>query len=128
MRAKHDFLVHSVDAVSDRLMGRGEIHRLAFPVHFATRAHMDSCKHLDERRLAGTVLSDNRMDFARLELEIDGLQGVGGAETLVELFEHEKRRAGPASSIIVAALLRLVHRRLLVIRTSGGVAWRTSFT
>ena len=43
MRAKHDFLVHSVDAVSDRLMGRRESHRLAFPVHFATRAHMDSC-------------------------------------------------------------------------------------
>ena len=67
------------------------------------------------------------MDFARLELEIDGLQGVGGAETLVELFEHKKRRAGPASSIIVAALLSLVHRRLLVI-WSWGVAWRTSLT
>jgi hypothetical protein len=70
------------------------------------------------------------MDFARLELEIDGLQGVGGAEPLIELFEDEKRRAVPsrASPVIVATLLRLVHRRLLVIRTSGGVAWPTSFT
>ena len=114
MRAKHDFLVHGVDAVIDGLMRRRERNRLAFPVYFATRAHMDSCKHLDERRLTGTVLADNRMDFARLEFKINGLQGVGGAETLVELFEHEKRRAGPASSITVAALLGLVHRRLLV--------------
>src|SRR4029077_13968426 len=88
---------------------------------------MDSCKHLDERRLTGTVLTDNRMDFARLEFKINGLQGVGGTETLVELFEHEKRRAGRASSITVTALLSLVHRRLLVIRCSGGVARRTSF-
>ena len=28
MRAKNDFLMHSVDAVSDRLMGRREIRRL----------------------------------------------------------------------------------------------------
>src|SRR4029077_17910917 len=85
---------------------------------------MDSCKHLDERRLTGTVLTDNRMDFARLEFKINGLQGVGGTETLVELFEHEKKRAGRASSITVTALLSLVHRRLLVIRCSGGVARR----
>ena len=86
-------------------MRRRECHRLAFPIDFATRALMDSCKHLDERRFAGAILADNRMDFARLEFEIDRLQGVGGAETLVELLENEEGRIRP-SFVTIATLLR----------------------
>ena len=54
---------------------------------------MHSREHLDERRFAGAVLPDDRMDLARLELQINRFQGMGGSETLVELLENEQRRA-----------------------------------
>ena len=71
---------------------------------------MHSRKHLDERRFAGAILADDRMDFTRLEVEIDRFQGVGRPETLVELLENQQGRFRPC---LVAAtlLLSLVHRR-----------------
>ena len=112
MRAKNDFLVDGVDAVVDRLMRRRQRNRLSFPVDFSARTDIDSGEHFDERRFAGAILTDDRVDFACLEFEINGLEGVCGAEALVELLENEKRR--PPFSAIVATLLRLVHRRLLL--------------
>ena len=110
MRAKNDFLVHGVDAVVDCLMRRRQRNRLSFPVDFSARTDIDSGEHFDERRFAGAILTDDRVDFACLEFEINGLEGVCGAEALVELLKNEKRSALLA---IVATLLRLVHRRFL---------------
>ena len=116
MRAKHNFLMHRVDAVVDRLMRCGECDRLAFPIYFAARAQIDAGEQLDKRRFAGAVFADDRMDFTRLESKIDGLQRMSGAEALVEPLEDEKRRGGTRRACLVIAstdrtLLGLVHRR-----------------
>ena len=55
---------------------------------------MDAGQQLDQRRLAGAVLADDRVDLAFFESQVDGFQRMGCAETLVELFEDEDRRAG----------------------------------
>jgi hypothetical protein len=77
---------------------------------------MDSGEQLDQGRLAGPVLADDGVDFACLKGQIDGLQSVGGAESLIELFENQKRRAAGYRTRfrITPTLLCLVHRQLLV--------------
>ena len=85
MRTQHDFLVHGVDAVIDRFVRRGQRNRLAFPKHFAAGAHMDAGEQLDQRRFAGSVFADDGVDFTGLKSQIDGLQRVGRAESLIEL-------------------------------------------
>jgi hypothetical protein len=84
--------------------------RLAFPVEFAPRTHVAALRQLNERRFTGVIPAYNRMDFHRLEFEDRCLQGVRGAETLVEHLEDEKRRRR-APLVAVATLLRLIHRR-----------------
>jgi hypothetical protein len=76
--------MHRVDAMADRLMRCGERDRLAFPVYFAARADMDAGQQLDQRRFTGAVFADNRVNLARLEAKIDGLQRVSGAKSFVE--------------------------------------------
>jgi hypothetical protein len=95
---------------------RGERYRLAFPIDFAARAHVNAGEQLDQRRFAGPVFADDRMDFTRLENQIDGLQRVGGPESFVELLEDQKGRAGGhrACLVITPTLLRLIHRQSLV--------------
>ena len=54
---------------------------------------MDAGEQLDQRRFAGPVFADDGVDFTCLKGQIDSLQRVGGAESLVELLENQKRRA-----------------------------------
>src|ERR1700675_2191389 len=93
MRAKHDLLMHGVDAVIDRFVRRGERNRLAFPIHLTAGAYVDAGEQLDQRRFAGPVFADNGMDFTCLEDQINSLERVGGAKSLIKLLENQKRRA-----------------------------------
>ena len=95
-----------IDAVVDRLMRRRQRNRLSFPVNFAARADVNPRQHLDEGRFTCSVLSDDRVDFARLKFEIHRLQGVCGPEALVELLKNEERLTLLDCR---ATLLRLVH-------------------
>jgi len=55
------------------------------PEDFARRAGINAGQEFDERRLAGAILTDDRVNFALLEGHIDGYEGVSRAETLVQL-------------------------------------------
>ena len=44
----------------------------------------DAGQQLDQRRFTGAVFADNRVNLARLEAKIDGLQRVSGAKSFVK--------------------------------------------
>ena len=57
-------------------------------VHERERARigvMEPGEHLDQGGLAGTVLPDQRVDFARPHLEVHVAQSAGAAERLVDV-------------------------------------------
>jgi hypothetical protein len=62
--------------------------------HLAGLGHDAAAEHLDERRLARAVLADERMDLARVELEIDGRERTHAGERFREGGDAEKRRGG----------------------------------
>ena len=61
---------------------------------------VNACDNLDERRLAGTVLSYQAMDFTRIHRPVDSVEGNGTAETLADILELEKRNYGRIVSFI----------------------------
>ena len=74
---------------------------------------MDAGEQLDQRRFAGPVFADDGMDFTCLEDQVYSLERVGGAKSLIELLENQKRRASGHRACFVVTLLtllRLVHR------------------
>lgn len=110
MGVEHEFLAYRVNAVIDRFVRGSERDRLSLPKYFSARAYMDAGEQLDQRRFEGAVLANDRVDFTRLENQIDGFQRVGGAESFVEFLEHQKRRAGGyrACFRITPTFLRLI--------------------
>ena len=54
---------------------------------------MDAAEDLDERRLAGAVLADERVDLAAVQLERHALQRVHGAERLAGVDQAQHRGA-----------------------------------
>jgi len=120
MRTKDHFLMNSIDAVIDRFVRRGERNRLAFPIHFATGAHVDSGEQLDQRRLAGTVFANDGMNLTRQDKDIDALERLDRAEALADVGERHNRhvrrdyrrcRGGHVMHCATAGLFREAPRR-----------------
>ena len=85
--------------------GERKLDRLAVEQDHAVVGRLDARQHLDERRLAGAVVADQRRHRAGLDDEVRALQGVDGAERLDEAatFEHRNGRITHASMPPVVA-------------------------
>ena len=87
-----DLLVDRADAAVLRLLGRGELDRLAAEDDLAGVVAVGAGEHLDQRRFAGAVLADQGHHFGRLDLERRGGERVDAHEPLVDIAHGEEGR------------------------------------
>ena len=97
-RDQAGFLEHHRDALVARFQRRAQLHRPAFHQHLARAQRHHAGHHLGQRRLAGAVLAEQRVDLAAAQREVDRLDGgyarvfLGGLAQL----EHGLDRGGRA--------------------------------
>ena len=72
---QREMLEHHADAERARLRRAGELDRLALPAHLAGARLDQAVDDLHQRRLAGAVLAEQRVDLAGIEVEIDAVIG-----------------------------------------------------
>ena len=65
--------------------------RLALEAYLAAVDRVDAREALDQRGLAGAVVTDEGRDLSRVDVEVDVVQDVDGAEALVELRDLKDR-------------------------------------
>ena len=92
--AEHHLLVDRVDAEADGFQGRGQRDLLPLEQDGACGADMRTGQDLDQRGLSRAILSDDGVDFAGAEREVDLLQGVGAEEALIDLAQLQDRGFG----------------------------------
>ena len=106
-RHQGELLEHCVDAQLPRVVGRVQANRLPAqhhrPVIWGERAGDD----VDKRALSGTVLPEEDVDFAGLQVKIDVAQRLDAGKALADRRETEKLDAA-----------RLGGQRLHVFRCS----------
>ena len=91
-------LEHHGDAGVQRLGRRRELHGLAAMQH-APRCRLDHAGHdLGQRRLAGAVLAEQRVDLARAQVEVDVLDGGRAVIGLRDLLHLDDRSHGITAS------------------------------
>ena len=83
---------------------------------------MHAAENLDQRRLAGAVLPDQRMDLAGVQLERDIVQRVDARERLAHPREGEHRRRG------ASRIGRERHRDDVIRRHRSGRRMRDAST
>src|SRR5207249_1993283 len=99
-RRNREILVHGLDACSSRVAGGAEVDRLAVEPDLAFVWLERARQRLDESRLPGAVVTDDRQDLARQELEVRSVERDDLAVLLDEPSSFENRGLG------VHALLR----------------------
>ena len=80
--AEGEILVHDLDPELCRVLRAGDRDLLSLEVDVALVDRVDPGDALDQRRLAGAVVADERHDLARPHLEVDVLERVHRAEAL----------------------------------------------
>ena len=85
-------LIDRGDAQSLRLRGASDRDRLAVEQDLAAIGLMHAGDDLDERRLAGAVLAEQRVNFAGMKGERDILERLGGVEALGDAADLQDRR------------------------------------
>jgi hypothetical protein len=126
MRAEHHFLVDGIDAARDRLVRRCQRNRMAAPQHFAGGSGDDARQKLDQRRFAGTVFADDRVNFACQKRQRRRLQRLDVAVILLQALEFEDGRTRrnavclfQRGAVIVAMTdLFQAHGRVLLLANS----------
>jgi hypothetical protein len=89
VREERGLLVDHRDASGLRLRRRTEVDGLAAETHLAGVPAVDTRDDLDQRRLAGPVLADQRVDRAPLDLQGSRPQRDDGPEGLRHAFQFE---------------------------------------
>jgi hypothetical protein len=89
--AKGEVLVHNLDAQRVCVLGAVHGDRLALEEIVAVVEQVDAGDPLDQGRLAGTVVPDQRGDLTGIGVEVDVLQDVHGAEALVHGAQRQDR-------------------------------------
>ena len=89
---EREVLEHHPEAEISRLDGRGDGHRAPFPADLAGARLDDAVEDLHQRRLAGTVLPEKRVDLARLDRKIDPVIGEKVAIALADPFKLDEGR------------------------------------
>ena len=92
-----DLLRHVDDAGGGGVGGRGEADRLAGEDDLAGEGAggMNAVEDLDQRRLAGAVLAEERVDLAGAYLDVDPAQGRDAAEALGDAAGCSAGRGAP---------------------------------
>ncbi len=72
-RNQHEVLVHHPDAVLDRRLRRAQLRRLAVDQDLALVRPVEPVDDVHQRRLAGTVLAEQRVHLALAQVEVDGV-------------------------------------------------------
>ncbi len=88
--AEREILVHDLDPELRRVLRPVDVHLLAAEEDLAGVVAVDAGDALDERRLSGAVVADERHDLARAHLEVDVGQRLHGAERLREVADLEE--------------------------------------
>ena len=71
---ERELLVDHVDAALSRRQRMTQPQRRSSQAHVARVGHDAASEYLHERRLAGAVLTDERMDFAGAHVEVHGVE------------------------------------------------------
>ena len=90
-------LEHHADAEAARLRRAGDGDGAALPEDGALVRRQRAVEHLHQRRLAGAVLAEQRVDFAAADFEADMVAGGELPEALGEPLGRQKRRADRGS-------------------------------
>ena len=69
---------------------------------------MNAGEQLDQRRLAGAVLADDCVNLALFEGQIDGVEGVRGAEPLVELPQERSGTPSGRTAVSIEPMIELI--------------------
>ena len=72
---QHEVLVHHADAGRDRVARGAELHRLAVHEDLALVGLEQPVEHVHQRGLAGAVLTEQAVDLARLDRQVDVVVG-----------------------------------------------------
>src|SRR5216683_1713162 len=89
-----EVLVHRLDPVAAGFERRAKVHLSSVEQDLALIRGDRSGQSLDQRRLAGAVVTDEREDLARPEVEVGAVQGGHTAVALDESARLEHRDAG----------------------------------
>ena len=96
---QREMLEHHADAEPARRGGVGDRDRLALPADLAGGRLQRAVEDLDQRRLAGAVLAEERVDLAGLDGEVDVVVGAERGEVLGDADRLERRLAGGGAGI-----------------------------
>ncbi len=88
---QREMLEHHADAVRARFRRLLRPVGLAVEVHGAAVGLQHAVDHLHQRRLAGAVLAEQRVDLAMADGEGDVVVGLDARKALREAFEKQKR-------------------------------------
>ena len=91
---QHEVLMHHADAAGDRVVGTGDLDRLAIDPDLAAVGPVEAVEDRHEGRLAGAVLTDNAVDRATCNAQGDVAVGANRAKPLVDALKLDCRRAG----------------------------------
>ena len=108
LSAEGEVLVDELDPEGGSGARVVERDRLALEEDGAAVDAVDAGDALHERRLTGAVVADQRGDLARIDVEVDVVEDVDRAETLVELTDLEDGRS---------------HRAFLLGRWQDAARW-----
>ena len=87
-----ELLVHDPDAGQERGLGAAEVDRAAVDCGCTPRVGILSAQHFDQRRLAGAIGAEERMDLAGFDLEIDAVQNRDAGELLMDRLHLQHAR------------------------------------
>ena len=88
-RDEHEVLVHHPDSVLDRGLGRAQVDRSAVEQDPPLVRRVEPVEDVHQRRLAGAVLPEERVHFARQQIEVDVVVGEHSREPLRDPLERE---------------------------------------
>ncbi len=95
--AEREILEHRRDAEFQRPAGAGDVDGPALEEDLPGRRLVDARKHLDQRRLAGAVVADQRDDLAGMDIKLDVRQRRDRAELLGDAGQPKQQvTLGPA--------------------------------
>jgi hypothetical protein len=93
--AEREILVHDLDPEPSRVLRAVDAHDLTVEEDLAAVDRVDARDGLDQRRLAGAVVADERHHLAVADLEVDVRQRLDGSERLGDVAELEGGSAVP---------------------------------
>ena len=86
---QHEFLMHHADAERDRVFRAAEAHRFAIDQNFSGVHRVEAVENLHQRAFAGAVFAEQRVNFARLNRQIDVVVREHAGEALYDVLHFQ---------------------------------------